>query len=318
MLHGACCLKALLLLAAVQLNVALLLPHAAADHCRSHDDDKQENVALPRLTRSFDPIADCETSHFIHHIQGPPIRSRFGRCALVGSGQVLKGKGHGHEIDSHDTVIRVNRLPSGPLMQDVGNKTDVYFGGAVAEQDDLYLETGIVVTYLGGSKVLCKYNETKCSFDIVFNDGLLWLRRNLSTHRAPPFEDMYPRWHPHWKPPRSSFSISHQAEDVYEFVNKLYRRKWKGTSRNFPKAKNGTYPSSGLQAFFTFAPICESITLYGMAGQDATIDDHQVLATSHDLDFEHILINQTVSGDFPHAQCLYARAQAGKVSRLVL
>ena len=43
-------------------------------------------------------------------LEGIPAALR--RCALVGASSNLLGRGLGQEIDGHDTVIRVNRLPS--------------------------------------------------------------------------------------------------------------------------------------------------------------------------------------------------------------
>ncbi|CAK0872648.1 unnamed protein product, partial [Prorocentrum cordatum] len=49
------------------------------------------------------------------------------RCALVGGSSILHDRGLGPEIDAHDTVIRVNRLPTPAFFADWGRRTDIYF-----------------------------------------------------------------------------------------------------------------------------------------------------------------------------------------------
>ena len=73
---------------------------------------------------------------------GEPLMAPPGpRCALVGSGECLANRSLGADIDAHDVVIRVNRLPvvitlsSGDPKeskqqreaQDLGRRTDVLF-----------------------------------------------------------------------------------------------------------------------------------------------------------------------------------------------
>merc|ERR1719215_2584345 len=57
----------------------------------------------------------------------PPMKFAFDRCAIVGGASTLEGRGKGAEIDAHDTVIRVNRIPTTQFQEDFGLRTDVLF-----------------------------------------------------------------------------------------------------------------------------------------------------------------------------------------------
>jgi hypothetical protein len=47
----------------------------------------------------------------------------FSTCAVVGSSNLLVGKGQGAEIDSHSAVIRFNDAPTDGHAEDVGGRT---------------------------------------------------------------------------------------------------------------------------------------------------------------------------------------------------
>ncbi|CAK0872378.1 unnamed protein product [Prorocentrum cordatum] len=53
--------------------------------------------------------------------------SELCRCALVGSSSALLERADGEQIDSYDTVIRINRIPRGQIQRSLGSKTDVFF-----------------------------------------------------------------------------------------------------------------------------------------------------------------------------------------------
>merc|ERR1719382_1326339 len=72
------------------------------------------------------------------HGQVPPVE-RFGSCALVGSSAAMRGASLGQEIDKHDTVIRVNRLPDKAVVADVGERTDVYFKNTIADYNGTHV-----------------------------------------------------------------------------------------------------------------------------------------------------------------------------------
>ncbi|XP_078578785.1 alpha-N-acetylgalactosaminide alpha-2,6-sialyltransferase 2-like isoform X1 [Branchiostoma floridae x Branchiostoma japonicum] len=63
-------------------------------------------------------------------IFGPSVtedtRRRCIRCAVVGSGGVLKGSKRGAEIDAHDYVFRVNHAHMQKFAEDVGRETSFY------------------------------------------------------------------------------------------------------------------------------------------------------------------------------------------------
>ncbi|NWX87554.1 SIA4A sialyltransferase, partial [Nothoprocta ornata] len=62
---------------------------------------------------------------------GDPLQERgiftCRRCAVVGNSGNLRQSQYGHDIDSHDFVLRMNRAPTAGFESDVGSKTTHHF-----------------------------------------------------------------------------------------------------------------------------------------------------------------------------------------------
>merc|ERR1712137_205222 len=243
----------------------------------------------------------------------PNMRTNLGRCALVGSGTGLNGRKLGEEIDRHDTVIRVNRIPTGELVSDSGSRTDIYFVGAVADKRDRFQREGCWAMYLGKDvdRDVCPWsgNHTSaCPFGaIVFNRGKLpigsrWIEK-------------YPRWKSFFAPVphRFSFPVGFQGQQPYQIVKMLE------PEFNLKEAIAGHRATSGLQAIFTFISMCEIFHLYGF-NQTGTLDGH-LLSKYHSVELEHQLVDRILTGEIFHPstdflprslvrylQCLSARA----------
>lgn len=177
-------------------------------------------------------------------------------------------------------MIRINKLPLAGHAQDVGSRTDVYFAGAVSEDVDRMVESGYDMQFLWGGHRICQYDDGDCPFvDLVFNHGV--------SACGEPFAQKYPRWKPGWFPPKSSFTVAHQSDALFGAV--LYAMK---TYLNRKRA------TSGLQAFFTFAPLCRTMTLIGFSGM-STVDGHRLSKGTtgvHDIAAEHRLLDWMIDG----------------------
>merc|ERR1712061_549714 len=55
-------------------------------------------------------------------------------------------------------------------------------------------------------------------------------------------------------------------------------------------------PTAGFQAFFTFAPICMSIDLYGFGGL-SNVDNHLASTGIHNYTAEHIFFDRLCRGE---------------------
>merc|ERR1719158_1833304 len=79
------------------------------------------------------------------------------RCAIVGNSPSMHKGGHGTEIDAHDTIIRIGKLPTTSFFEDFWRKTDVLFGDREVARDGM-------VRLMDGQKVDCKHGGEACAF----------------------------------------------------------------------------------------------------------------------------------------------------------
>jgi hypothetical protein len=209
--------------------------------------------------------------------------SSLGSCALVGSGGVLKGKGIGGLIDMHDTVIRVNRVPSEAYFSDLGSKTDVFYSNSAT---DTYPsgELGVWITKMRkglsvGEKLYCPFKPTAFPGNCPFAHFVVARSTKYGSDRIGDRIDMPFRIPDYLQPP---FDVSHPSLALETFY-------WNSAPMQ------GYYTSGGLKAFFTVAPMCDSITLYGFAGS-GNVDNHTI-DTVHSFDTEHEWLHRIAAGD---------------------
>jgi hypothetical protein len=208
----------------------------------------------------------------------------LGDCCIVGSSDILNGAGRGNEIDSHQTVIRVNRLPTDEFLQDFGRRTDVIaLNRLLSRRHSLQL--------LGGEYLDCidaAVGEASCDFRAVVlkevdeNTAGSWLR-------AP-------------------FPVGVQDQSIRQVAGELLQ---------------GVIPSTGFTTVLTFVPLCETLTLYGFGPGKGTADGHvfktqeeatKLLEVSvsdhrdedvsqtkfHDLEAEHKILDLIALGAVPY------------------
>mmetsp|Transcript_75753 Transcript_75753/g.214136 ORF Transcript_75753/g.214136 Transcript_75753/m.214136 type:complete len:282 (-) Transcript_75753:104-949(-) len=178
----------------------------------------------------------------------------LGTCALVGSSSLLSGKGRGPDIDRHDTVIRVNRVPTPAFFGDFGNKTSIFFGNT-------YVRRGSVQLF-GGAKQPVFRNNRGLFSRLVMNS---------------------------WIPPPNWTSVSKVWRDAPYPVG--YVADWV-MRYAFAFTASHPLPTAGLFALLTFAPVCDRLDIYGFGGLDTA--DHHVMNVyhAHDINAEHALIDR--------------------------
>merc|ERR1712032_180397 len=59
-------------------------------------------------------------------------------------------------------------------------------------------------------------------------------------------------------------------------------------------------PSAGFESFFTMAPLCNSIRLYGFGGS-ANADGHMMNTKTHNYTAEHEVLEQLATGLYPES-----------------
>mmetsp|Transcript_109491 Transcript_109491/g.308916 ORF Transcript_109491/g.308916 Transcript_109491/m.308916 type:complete len:411 (-) Transcript_109491:62-1294(-) len=208
-----------------------------------------------------------------------PFPPSFGSCALIGSGGALKGKGLGPEIDSYDTVVRINRVPGKPFQADLGKKTDIYYSNTAT---DTYPagETGEWVTVAVkhnpvGLKLWCQYgHKIMIKRMCPFASTILTRSTKWGTDKIMDFEIA--------KFFQTPFPVAHTSDVLELFF-------WNAN------AIGHYYTSGGLKAFFTVAPFCDTITLYGFSGS-GNFDGH-LIDSVHNFGNEHAWLHRLAEGD---------------------
>jgi len=220
--------------------------------------------------------------------------------------------GFGPAIDAHDTVIRVNRLPTQSDAVDFGSKTSVYFTGHVKEKKVTFSESGITAQYIGGSTEACSIaNGSGCPFaSLVFNKPL---------HREARLVIDF------WN--GSSFAWGQATPEAQQGAVDIFQQRWNWARK--PNRSDILEPTSGFTAIVLFVPICERFTMYGFGGS-GTADGHPLHAIKHDVTKEHDLMKEFVDGRFMNEhrpklgrfpselllQCVVAKSKAGCIKHV--
>jgi len=191
------------------------------------------------------------------------IKRKFQRCALVGASPLMAGKMHGEEIDSYDTIIRVNRVPTKDYYIDFGTRTDILYSNAI----DMY--SGLVNLMGHGDDVKTQdCRPPHCDYRAMIFRG----------DYGCDFERLQHTWGQ-----ETPFVLGCTARDVTR------------VAYNFQLLQT-VEPTSGFMAFLTFAPLCHELVLYGFGGSGA-IDGHTEWE-GHSLYYEHMLLNWIAEGQW--------------------
>mmetsp|Transcript_57484 Transcript_57484/g.186736 ORF Transcript_57484/g.186736 Transcript_57484/m.186736 type:complete len:631 (-) Transcript_57484:609-2501(-) len=206
---------------------------------------------------------------YLTKLGGPDLAASFSRCAFVENAAALSGKGHGQDIDMHDTVIRIGVVPTSEFEADYGNKTDIYFA-PIRDSSDRYLREGYDVQYMGRVRERCSW----CGDGSLCSDMCLQsphrLCRYVGDTENCPFSSLVlsgaAGTKGHVEVPgvqQADFPIGLQSEIVASAMHSL-----EGL------LLNGKRSTLALQAFFTFGPLCESSTFYGydLMGTPETVE----------------------------------------------
>mmetsp|Transcript_4099 Transcript_4099/g.6953 ORF Transcript_4099/g.6953 Transcript_4099/m.6953 type:complete len:395 (+) Transcript_4099:141-1325(+) len=230
------------------------------------EDDNEENAGQAQanhaaelggqeLPKGYKPISF--TSNFFKLLRGPRFPVNLSRCALVGSSAILLDRGRGPEIDAYSAVIRVNRIPREASYADMGVRTDVIFGNCRAYDD---LSRGVLPT-LAGHKVNCK--QVSCPKVFVLKYCGKVPRSTLN------------------KCARMGITPAAMGKTVF-------------SAANWAKGQRRSAPMTGVYAFFTFAPLCDSLTVFGFGGgTQASIDGvHYHRPGLHNTDADNQLLDR--------------------------
>uniref|UniRef100_A0A7S4W9B1 Uncharacterized protein n=1 Tax=Alexandrium monilatum TaxID=311494 RepID=A0A7S4W9B1_9DINO len=235
---------------------------------------------LERCQSSRAPVGDAIE---MRAGMAPPFR--FERCALVGSSPILRGQGRGFEIDMHDTVIRVNRVPQQKYYEDYGQRTDILFAGPGWQSHEIFTRRGLRVETMGLAEFkkaeLCPYwGGPACRFTAIVLTAL---------------PETYPLDKPGWRPNRTAFPfgvVGSITTDVAAGFAGFHTTKppfYLGGVRKVP------WPTNGFYSLITFAPICTTLELFGFGG-NGTADGHGFDMSLHNLSYDHYLMDRIVGG----------------------
>lgn len=275
------------------------------------DQNRSEQSGLERL-RSLIDLTNV----------GPGFENaRFHTCALVGSGDILVGAKRGKEIDAHDYVIRVNRIPTSEFVEDFGNRTDIItlvsLRRRIQYMGDRHYASSIPVSQpipncsdarsgCHAVGVLQVWGPASSDFDWLFTDEGgegAWLRGGGAAEGwlGEGGVQSYPL--PNWQ---SHPLVGVVHTNVTDLILTLLPQK----------------VSSGFRAFVVFAALCDQLDVYGFGsknGSDATADGHPEVG--HNLDGEHAIEYMIAAGDWsrimsPSAMSEWYKGHVGNVKIL--
>jgi hypothetical protein len=184
----------------------------------------------------------------------------FTRCALVGASGVMVGSNAGGDIDGHTAVIRLNRMPTPDFHRDFGARTDVLF---------LSKEWSGAVAMMGGETP----QTSKCTDVPGCPEAAILVRGDLE--RCDPDHMAYT-----WGPTHPLVGCTHA--NVSRMVATGF------------STLHGLLATAGLQAFFTFLPVCGELDLYGFGGT-STSDGHIESTEDHNLEEEHKIQDKVIN-----------------------
>lgn len=189
-------------------------------------------------------------------------------CALVGSGDILTGAARGEEIDAHDLVIRVCRIPVPEFFADFGTRTDVVVNAQDTPVQSMRPET------IGGGVVDCSEEDSGCH-----SAGIVTLGISFDSDEYAPQR----QWN------RSHMFVGH----FYPHNRQLALHFTQGAD----KLKR---PTTGFAAFLAFSSVCDRLDVYGYGGRGNSRDtaDHHVVDDGHQLDVEHEIEAAIAAGDW--------------------
>ena len=254
-------------------------------------------------TNATTPFADGA----IHWAEGHAllVQQESRSCALVGGGLISKpgeNQSLGSEIDAHDIVVRINRLPfqesgrrerQNMLHRELGWKTDalvsyfhvdsLHFGYAVAQglmptsRYPKHYSLGHHPRPVANCSISPRNgNITTCPFRALVLPSChlpAWDvgKRSANVWLTPPDKP---------QADERALRIGCFKQEVVDAVNSLH----------FGSVREGrrTKPSTGLYTFFALVHACSNLDMYGFDGSN-TVDSH-VISPAHNLDEEHRLM----------------------------
>lgn len=155
-----------------------------------------------------------------------PLPSRCRSCAVVGNSGNLRRSGNGNLIDSHNSIIRMNKAVTQGFEKDVGNRTTHHF---------LYPESAVDVDH-GVSLVLLPFKLR----------DLEWLTSALSTGQV---KMTYMRVKERVEADKDKVLVVNPA--FFKYANDRWTE------------GHGRYPSTGMLAIIFALHICDQVSVFG-------------------------------------------------------
>uniref|UniRef100_A0A3P8U0N1 CMP-N-acetylneuraminate-beta-galactosamide-alpha-2,3-sialyltransferase 2 n=1 Tax=Amphiprion percula TaxID=161767 RepID=A0A3P8U0N1_AMPPE len=182
---------------------------------RSGNDQTLENVMSEMFQVISPPTVDFK-----------PLPSKCRSCAVVGNSGNLRQSGNGNLIDSHDSVIRMNKAVTRGFEKDVGNRTTHHF---------LYPESAVDVNH-GVSLVLLPFKLR----------DLEWLTSALSTGQV---KMTYMRVRDRVQADKDKVLVVNPV--FFKYVHDHWTE------------HHGRYPSTGMLAIIFALHICDQVSVFG-------------------------------------------------------
>jgi len=194
-------------------------------------------------------------------IAGNHLHGHFRSCAMVGGEAEYLAEGGAHFIDSHDAVFRLEYMPSELYSNYTGSKTSAYVIEAFSEGWDKLVDHGVVAVSRDRLHplTLCEFHSAGGVEACQFENVLLGSRDILAGQT---WTEINPHWSPGWKPSASRFPIGYMSPKVLETL-----RYAETSVLGLEKTQQS---SLAMQSLFLMAPMCDSISIFGLGTQIQT------------------------------------------------